>query len=75
MKKNLLKTLCLLLVAMMTLVAPASAEAPRDTLVWAMSADPASLDPMNTASMNTFTITYALYDCLTIADGNGGYQA
>lgn len=74
MKKNLLKTLCLLLVAMMTLVAPASAEAPRDTLVWAMSADPASLDPMNTASMNTFTITYALYDCLTIADGNGGYK-
>ena len=44
----------------------------RDTLVWAMSAEPASLDPMNTASMNTFTITYALYDCLTIADGNGG---
>ena len=29
---------------------------------------------MNTASMNTFTITYALYDCLTISDGNGGYK-
>ena len=74
MKKNLLKMLSLLVVAMMLFVAPVSAEAPRDSLVWAMSADPASLDPMNTASMNTFTITYALYDCLTISDGNGGYK-
>ena len=72
MKKNLLKMLSLLVVAMMLFAAPVSAEA-RDSLVWAMSADPASLDPMNTASMNTFTITYALYDCLTISDGNGGY--
>ena len=73
MKKNLLKMLSLLVVAMMLFAAPVSAEA-RDSLVWAMSADPASLDPMNTASMNTFTITYALYDCLTISDGNGGYK-
>lgn len=73
MKKNLLKMLSLLVVAMMLFAAPVSAQA-RDSLVWAMSADPASLDPMNTASMNTFTITYALYDCLTISDGNGGYK-
>ena len=56
MKKNLLKTLCLLMLALLIFAAPVSAETKRDTLVWAMSADPASLDPMNTASMNTFTI-------------------
>lgn len=74
MKANLLKALCLLAAILVLFAAPVSAEAPRDSLVWAMSADPASLDPMNTASMNTFTITYAVYDCLTISDGNGGYK-
>ena len=67
-----MKLACLVL-ALLMLCGVAVAE-DKDTLVWAMSADPASLDPMNTASMNTFTITYALYDCLTISDGNGGYK-
>lgn len=73
MKKNLLKALAALMAILLLATGCALAEA-RDTLVWAMSAEPASLDPMNTASMNTFTITYALYDCLTISDGNGGYK-
>ena len=73
MKKNLLKALAALMAVLLLATGCALAEA-RDTLVWAMSAEPASLDPMNTASMNTFTITYALYDCLTISDGNGGYK-
>ena len=51
----------------------ASAPVAKDSIVWAMNAEPSSLDPMNTASMNTFTVTYALYDCLTIADDKGGY--
>ena len=70
--ETLMKLACLVL-ALLMLCSVAVAE-DKDTLVWAMSADPASLDPMNTASMNTFTITYALYDCLTISDGNGGYK-
>ena len=70
--ETLMKLACLVL-ALLMLCGVAVAE-DKDTLVWAMSADPASLDPMNTASMNTFTITYALYDCLTISDGNGGYK-
>ena len=74
MKKNLLRALVALMAILLLVTGCALAEAPRDTLVWAMSAEPASLDPMNTASMNTFTITYALYDCLTISDGNGGYK-
>ena len=74
MKKNLLKVLAALAAILVLAMGSVSAEAPRDTLVWAMSAEPVSLDPMNTASMNTFTITYALYDCLTISDGNGGYK-
>ena len=65
MKKNLLKVLAALAAILVLAMGSVSAEAPRDTLVWAMSAEPVSLDPMNTASMNTFTITYALYDCLT----------
>ena len=65
MKKNLLRALVALMAILLLVTSCALAEAPRDTLVWAMSAEPASLDPMNTASMNTFTITYALYDCLT----------
>ena len=74
MKKNLLRSLVALMAVLLLATGCALADAPRDTLVWAMSAEPASLDPMNTASMNTFTITYALYDCLTISDGNGGYK-
>ena len=69
------KTFCVLFLALaliLTLSFGACAEA-KDTLVWAMSSDPATLDPMNTANMNTFTITYAIYDCLTISDGQGGY--
>lgn len=45
----------------------------RTSLVYGMSAEPTTLDPMNIASMNVFTITYALYDTLTVSDGNGGY--
>ena len=74
MKNNLMRALVALMAVLMLATGCALAEAPHDTLVWAMSAEPASLDPMNTASMNTFTITYALYDCLTISDGNGGYK-
>ena len=56
--ETLMKLACLVL-ALLMLCSVAVAE-DKDTLVWAMSADPASLDPMNTASMNTLTITYAL---------------
>lgn len=69
--KNLTKLLCMVMVFALALLGTAAADS--DTLVWAMSSDPSSLDPMNTANMNTFTITYALYDCLTISDGKGGY--
>ena len=52
----------------------AASDGPRTSMVYGMSAEPSTLDPMNVASMNTFTVTYALYDTLTVSDGNGGYE-
>ena len=52
----------------------AASDGPRTSLVYGMSGEPSTLDPMNVANMNTFTVTYALYDTLTVSDGNGGYE-
>ena len=52
----------------------AASGGPRTSMVYGMSAEPSTLDPMNVASMNTFTVTYALYDTLTVSDGNGSYK-
>lgn len=49
MKNNLMRALVALVAVLMLATGCALAEAPHDTLVWAMSAEPASLDPMNTA--------------------------
>lgn len=53
--------------------AAAGGDGPRTSMVYGMSAEPSTLDPMNIASMNTFTVTYALYDTLTAPDGSGNY--
>lgn len=68
--KKMIRVFSLVLALLLLLACGAAADG---TLTWAMSSDPATLDPMYTANMNTFTITYAIYDCLTISDGQGGY--
>lgn len=76
------KILALALAAVMALslvacgggASEAESDGPRTSMVYGMSAEPSTLDPMNVASMNTFTVTYALYDTLTVSDGNGGYE-
>lgn len=46
----------------------------RDDLIFAVSAEPNSLDPMAIAMMSTFSITYSIYDNLVEEDENGEYQ-
>lgn len=45
----------------------------KTTMTYGLSAEPSGLDPMKLATMSAFTVTYALYDTLTIADGEGNY--
>lgn len=59
------------LAALMTVGAPAGAQAPRDRFVFALSGGPDTLDPQATAATLAFQVNKSLYDTLVEPDDDG----